>query len=204
MTKQMTVLGVLASAVLAVGFWASQEPATAQQSASATTVAVVDLQAVFNASQQQNAIQSAQQSRTEKLQGEVKTRQDNVQMLKGQLDTLTPNSDAWETKRTELLQKTVELQSWAQVSEQLEGRQRTLEFVGLYDSANKAVSAVASELGIAIVLQTGTMPSNNQLAQAEPQQLVALLQNRKVLHNTPQVDITQQVIARMNSAFAGQ
>lgn len=204
MTKQMTVLGAAALALVFLAVRGPSEPATAQQSGSATTLAVVDLQAVFNASQQQSAIQSAQQARTEKLQAEVKTRQDDVQRLKGQLDTLTPNSDAWETKRTELLQKSVELQSWAQVSEQLEGRQRTREFVGLYDSASKAVSAVAGELGIAVVLQTGTMPANEQLAQAEPQQLVALLQNRKVLHSTPQVDITQQVIARMNSAFAGQ
>jgi Skp family chaperone for outer membrane proteins len=201
----MMMLGMVTTALLAAGLWSQQEPSEAQSGGSgATTVAVVDLQAVFNASKQQNAIQSGQTARAEKLQGEVKTRQEEVQRLQSQLDTMTPNSDAWESKRTEVLNKSVELQAWAQVSEQLEGRQRTREFVGLYDSANKAVSAVANELGIAVVLQTGTLPSNEQLAQAQPQQLVALLQNRKVLHHTAQVDITQQVIARMNSDYTGQ
>lgn len=199
------ITGVALTAVLASGVFLgtamSPRGVDAQETASPTAVAVVDLNTVITDSKQFAALQAEQAKRQEDLKTDIQTRQGEVEKLRSDRDLLAPGSDAYEAKTQELLEKGSSLQAYGQLAEQLEAGRRGREFLQLYEAANAAAGAVAQDRGIDVVMVKGTLPDMQQLARLNAQQITAVLQNRKVLYAADGVDITQATLARMNADF---
>ncbi len=204
MNKQWTMMAAVGAVVLAGVFFMTQREVDAQSAADKTAVAVVDLDEVIKGSKQFQALQSEQQSRVTARENEAKGKQAELEKLKADLDLLAPGTSAHESKTQELLEKAAAAQGWNSVSQQLEASRRAREFLALYEAANKASAAVAQDRGIDVVLSTGQLPDMAQLARAEAQQIMAILQNRKVIYSKDAVNLTQAVVSRMNADFDAQ
>lgn len=199
--KQWTLLAAVGAVVMSGVMFFSQRDVDAQSASGPTAVAVVDLNNVINGSKQFQSLQAEQQSRDASRAEEAQSKQAELEKLKADLDLLAPGTPAHENKTRDLLEKAAAAQGWNSVAQQLENSRRSREFLALYESANKASAAVAQDRGLDIVLATGQLPDMQQLARAEAQQIAAILQNRKVIYNKANVDITQAVLTRMNADF---
>lgn len=165
-------------------------------SAQSTKVAVVNLQDVINNADRQALNRTNNQQRAEDLQAEQKSRQEAIVSLQNQIDPLEPGSSAWRAKRDEIQQKTLELRVWAEMQEQNNQLEQARQFATLYRNASDAASTVAEELGYDVVLQAGELPD---LMRLNIQQLQTVVQTRKVIYSSAQVDITEAVLQRVNA-----
>ena len=200
--KTLTIL--LAATVLALGLLQLRPaPAAFAQGGSAsggaTRVGVVDLQAVLNGSDQFAAMQERQQERARDLQARLQEKQNQVKAGQNQLDALGPGTPAWDAKRREVLEAAAGVQAWEQIAKQLEGSEQAREFLALYEKADAAIAAVAAERGLGVVLAGGQLPDLGALARADRSQITAILQNRKVLYSSAEVDLTQAALLRLNA-----
>lgn len=166
--------------------------------ATPTSVAVVNLQEVINQCSQQAAFRADNQAKAQSLQAEQQNRQQQIAAITTALDPLQPRSDAWNKKREELQQKTLEMQVWVQMQEQNNQLEQARQFAEIYVAANEAAASIAQSAGYDIVLQGGDLPD---LLRLNIQQLQTVVQTRKVLYSSDQVDITNAVLQRVNAEF---
>ena len=198
--KTLTIL--LAATVVALGLLQLRPAPLIAQGASggeATRVGVVNLQAVLDGSDQLATMRERQQARGQELQAELERKQGEVKAGQNQLDALGPETAAWEAKRREVLEMAAGVQAWEQIAKQIEGSEQAREFLTLYEKADAAIAAVAAERGLDVVLAASELPDMGQLARADRNQITAILQNRKVLFHSPQVDVTQAALIRLNA-----
>ncbi|MEM6854512.1 MAG: OmpH family outer membrane protein [Planctomycetota bacterium] len=163
-----------------------------------TKVAVVNLQEVINECSQQAAFRAENTAKADSLRAEQEQRQREIQSITTAIDPLQPGSDAWENKRQELRQKTLELQVWVQMQEQDSQLAQARQFAEIYVAASDAAAAIAEQAGYDVVLQGGDLPD---LMRLNIQQLQTVVQTRKVIYSSDSVDITNAVLQRVNSEF---
>jgi len=166
--------------------------------ATPTKVAVVNLQEVINQCAQQAAFRADNQAKSEALQAEQQQRQQEIAAITTAIDPLQPRSDAWNKKREELQQKTLEMQVWVQMQEQNNQLEQARQFAAVYTAANEAAASIAQSAGYDIVLQGAALPD---LMRLNVQQLQTVVQTRKVLYSSDAVDITNAVLQSVNANF---
>ncbi|MEM9418735.1 MAG: OmpH family outer membrane protein [Planctomycetota bacterium] len=166
--------------------------------AAPTKVAVVNLQEVINQCAQQAAFVAEGKAKADALKAEQAARQKDIATISTTLDTLTVGGDAWNKKREELQQKTLEMQVWVQMQEQNGQLDQARQFAEIYVAANEASASIAQAAGYDVVLQGGELPD---LMKLNIQQLQTVVQTRKVLYSGDAVDITNAVLQRMNADF---
>ncbi|MEX0775432.1 MAG: OmpH family outer membrane protein [Phycisphaeraceae bacterium] len=183
------------AALLLAGLMTS--PALAQK-ARPTAIAVVDVQKVFDSLQEKNQVEADLQSRANALKQEETDRRKKLDDLQKDLEMLAPGTTAHTQKQEDLERQAVELQAWQQFQNQKLQRERSLQIEGLYRKILDAIGRVAKEAGYDLVLfKEGAIDFKN----ANPQQLAALIQVRKVLWSAPDLDVTDQVTQRMNNEY---
>ena len=185
---------------LSLGFYAV---ARGQGGSAATpaAVAVVDLERVIRDSQQQSDLLAQNALTTNELKAEQQSRNDELQRLRAELDTLAQGSAAWDDKAAAMQQKRLELEVWGKMTQQQNERTGARQLAEVYTAIDEAVTAVAGEQGYDLVLQHRALPD---LTRASPDALRTVLQTRKVLYAGPQVDITDAVLQRANTLYAGR
>ncbi|MEO1236422.1 MAG: OmpH family outer membrane protein [Planctomycetota bacterium] len=161
-------------------------------------VAVVNLEEVIRNCQQQAVVRASNQALAEELKAEQQRRQQEIATLTTQIDPLQPGTEAWNNKRDELEAKTIELQVWAQATEQKNQREQARQFAEIYTAATQATADVAAALGYDIVLQAADLPN---IERANVQQLQTIVATRKVVYAGEGADITQAVLARVDANF---
>jgi len=172
--------------------------AAASMQAQPTSVAVVNVQEVFNNLKEKTNLEAQMQSRTEKLQQEEQQRRKTIQQLRQDMDVLAPGSDAYKQKEQQLQQKVIDLQVWTKFKQQQLSVERGLQVEGLYRRTLTSVKKIANEAGYDMVLFDEQSPEFNY---ENPKQLLTLIQMRKVLYASDEVNITDQVIQRMNNEY---
>lgn len=186
----------LAAAFLLIGIGGAV--ANNAMRAQPTAVAVVNIEHAFDNLAEKAAVEAEIRARGERLGEEEQERRERIRGLREDLDVLAPGAQAHREKQDELEREAFELQNWAQFQQQRLQREHILQTERLYRKLTEALGRVAEDEGYDIVLFREAIPR----FQAEnPQELVAQIQMRKVLHANESVDITDRVIQRMNNAF---
>ncbi|MEE9404475.1 MAG: OmpH family outer membrane protein [Algisphaera sp.] len=199
MNQRFAILTLVAA--LSLGFY-SVAGGQASGNAAASAVATINLQKILGSCDQQVALLAENTSKTTALLAEKKSRTDEVQRLQAQMDPLQPGSADWEKTLASLQQKTLELEVWGKMAEQNNQRSRFQQIAMLYQSINQGAASVAQEMGYDVVLQSIDLPAD--LTRIAPQQFDAILKTRKVIYTSPQVDITDAVLQRVNTAYANR
>jgi Skp family chaperone for outer membrane proteins len=194
-------LSTVAAACVAMFVAAVSMGQTAGTAPPPTKLAVVNIVHLFD-SLDQKADADGEITKTRNAIAE-KTRKmtDEVTKLDNELKDpklFAAGSAEYKKMQDDLLQKSMELQVYTQVSQQqlfLELRLKTME---LYNKMNAAIEAHAKANGIALVFVTDDLNLTNTRSQQELQAMVSM---RKVVYAHPNFDITNAIIERMNTDY---
>jgi Skp family chaperone for outer membrane proteins len=166
--------------------------------ATPTAVATVDLQKVFEQLKEKTQLEADLRTRTEDLQQQEQDRRKTLANAQSDLDLLAPGTEAFNAKQLELEKGVIELRSWSEFENQKLNRERGLQLENLYRKSLDAIGRVAGETGYDVVLFRESDPT---FRYENPQQLSTLIQVRKVLWSKDEIDLTADVIQRMNNEF---
>ena len=199
MNQRLTVLTL--AAALSLGLYAVARGQGSAVSAPATAVAAVDFNRVLQECEQQAVMLADNSNKSLELNAENTARTEELQRLQAELDPLQPGSDAWQSKIKVLQQKRLELEVWGKMAQQDNQRTRAIQLAELYTAINEAASAVATEQGYDLVVMSETLPN---LLSVNVQRLETIMQTRKVIYASPDADITNAVLQRVNTDYAGR
>ena len=163
------------------------------------SVGVVDVQKVLEQLSEKIQVDADLQTRTDRLQQEAQDREKKIQDLQKDIEILAaPGSAAHEQKMEEAGNKVAELRAWREVQSQRLQREKATQYANLYRKITDTIGQTAKETGFDIVLFKETQIDMRNL---KPEQLGAFIQVRKLLWSSDDLDITDQVIQKMNNDF---
>jgi Skp family chaperone for outer membrane proteins len=198
MIRQHTkLICLLAAAAFVVGLFALQgERLEAQNQASAekTAVAVVNVAELIAQSQKNKDFQAEVQKRQVKLQQEQKSKQNAINQMRLDLE-LVGNTAERQKKEREITKALFEFQAWQQIEQQNLLREQRMFLVELYGEIDVAVAGVAQKAGYDLVLFDTPTPDFDNL---NPDQLVQVIGNRRVVYRSEKVNLTPQVLAKLD------
>ncbi|MFN3165924.1 MAG: OmpH family outer membrane protein [Phycisphaeraceae bacterium] len=193
--RMMTCL--FAAALLGIafaGFGVSQLQAQPKAKADKTAVAVVNVAELINKCDKNQAFQAEIQKRNGRLQQEAKEKQDKINLMKLDLDAI-PNAQDRAKKEREIIEAIAEFRAWQQIQQEVLVRDQRLNLIELYGDIDKTVAVVAEREGYDLVLFSTPTPDFEQL---NPEQLLQVIGNRRVIYQTDKVDLTKVVLEQMN------
>lgn len=191
-------LRIAAAVVLAVIGFAVAVQATSNLLAKPTAVAVCNIEQVVEALTEKQQLDAEMKQHRDALAAEQQSRQKRIEKLEFDLNALKPGTDAYKQKQEELQRAALELQVWTRFEQARAGRELGLQTERLYRKILEAIGRVGQDNGYDVVL---FRESNVDMQFENPQQLSALIQLRKVLYANPSIDLTDQVIQRMNNEY---
>jgi len=196
MTRRTSFI-VAAFAAVVLAAWVGAYAQNTLQ-AKPTAVAVVDVEQVLNQVKEKTALEAQFRAMGEKFQSEEKQRKAELADMQSALDALPEGKD-YDKKQEELQKKVLELQVFVQFSQQKLAAERTLQIETLYRKTNQTVEAMAKEAGFDLVLYR---EAEIKTRGANLQQMMGQLANRKIIYASDEINITDEVITRMNNDFA--
>lgn len=183
--------------VIAVGIGGATAASALQ--AKPTALAVVDLQRTFENLKQQQQIRADLQTRQEQLRQQQEERRKQVSTLQADLDLLAEGSAAYQQKAAERDKAVIELQVWQEYEARKLRIDEQLMIEQLFREAQDTIERVAKDNGFDVVL------FKNQVVNMQGGQNQQTLNIRIVAWNSETIDLTDQVIQRLNNEFqAGQ
>jgi Skp family chaperone for outer membrane proteins len=160
-------------------------------------LAVVNIVKVFASLDEKTKGDSELQALSTTLESEEKGKEKSIDDARTLLASLQPGGKPYQDAQDDLMRKTVDLQSYKsyiEVKLQMEQRLKTLT---IYKLINDTIAQMSKERGIALVLVTDDPNFDDARSPAE---LTSRISIRKVLYADQSLDITVDVIKRINSA----
>lgn len=191
-------LSMIAVAMVVVALVGAANLVAQGKAARPTSVAVVDVQQVFNTLDEKSTVEADITQQTEQLQKEEQDRQTELKALQADLGILAAGTPAYQETQTKLENKALEFQVWKQFNQRKLEREKVVRLEALYRKVVDAIGGVAKQNNYDIVMfkdSTGDLKGENQ------QQLAAMIQVRKVLYSNPDLDITDQITQKLNNEW---
>lgn len=187
--------------VLVAALLLSLTVAARAQDAGGTKIAVANPARIFADMQETQDLKQKLEQERASLEGEVKARQQKVRDLQAARDLLKADSAQYQEADKAFMKEAIEFDTWSKITQaQLQGNQKQQMKI-LFDKIVTATQEVASARGIDLVLadQKPDLPEN--LAQINVEQLRGILNQRNVLHADPKVDLSDEVIAKLDEKY---
>lgn len=198
MIRQHTKLICLLTAVaLGLGFVALQgERLEAQNQAKAakTAVAVVNVAELIAKCQKNVDFQAEVQKQQVKLRQEQKGKELKINQLRNDLDLVGTAADR-QKKEREITKALYEFQAWQQIEQQNLLREQRTFLIELYGDIDLAIASIAKREGYDLVLFDTPTPDFDNL---NPDQLVQVIGNRRVVYRSEDVNLTPIVLEKLN------
>src|SRR5918993_2333808 len=133
-----------------------------------------------------------------------KEKRDALQALQNQRNQLKQDTPQWEELNNKLMDAALEFQLWGQQTKAKAERNQKRQMKQLFERIEQAVGEVAARDGYDIVFadQHPELPEN--LDQINFDQLRALINSRTVLYTAKKSDISDAVIALLDSKYKGR
>lgn len=184
-------------ACLAVGYSAAGNRAVAPSGPA--VVATVDLEALFNGLAERASENSRLDAMAQQVTQEQARRRKEAEDLQKQLQGLQPGTDEYRAIEGQLEQKAIELQAWTEFQRRKIDQESGLVMARLYKKIKTAVAAVADAEGYDVVTVNDSLrdlqPSGGESA------VLQQISLRRLLYTNPQLDITQDLLTKMNNEF---
>jgi len=193
----MRLSWIAASALLAVLLAGSR--AQAQQKIGVVRVGEV----VSNMAEGKKASQAGQSRQNDAKQQESKWVND-IQSLQGQLQQLKEGSAQWNDLRDQVEKKQLDYEIWGKQTQNTLARAAKEDLRKLFDHVSEATQQIAIEQHFNLVIADNSPKMGASLDGVTVQQLGNLLAERNVLFADKTVDITQDVLTRVDALFAKQ
>jgi Skp family chaperone for outer membrane proteins len=179
--------------LIALCSWASQ--------ASAQKIATVNAAKVFNEIQETKDLKSKMENDQKNLQATDLQKKTQLKDLQSARDALKPEAPDYDKANQALMQAAVDYEVWQRIQGANIQRQQKEQMLKIFNKITTAVSQVATQKGLDLVVaeQRPEIPDN--LDQINVDQVRLLINQRNVLFSTPNVDISTEVIAAMDAAY---
>jgi len=170
------------------------QPATAWP---ATRCAVIDIVRVFNEFQQTKDLNEILRQRGEELKAESENRRKALEQKKAELEAFPPGGEDYVKRYRELMRKQVEFNAWLQMMQAEIQREFRIWTKKTYGQILDAVTQLATERGIDIVLYIDQPQIEADTAAGMQEQI----RRRKVVWASKAVDITDMILERLNREY---
>ena len=187
-------------AMLALLSFAAAAPAPGQ-SASATKIAIANPARIFNEIQETKDLKQLIETKTKNLEQDRFAREQKLKDLKALRDQLKPDAPQYADRDRELRQAAIEYDTWMKMNQAEMQFEQKRQMLLIFNKITTAVQEVATAKGIDVVIaeQKPEFPPN--LDQINADQLRVLINSQNVLFNSPQVDISTDVITSMDAKY---
>lgn len=188
---------LLTAAALGLGFFAIQDQrleAQNQAKAEKTAVAVVNVAELIAKCQQNVDFQAEVEKRQVKLRQEQKGKELKINQLRNDLDLVGTAAER-QKKEREITKALYEFQAWQQIEQQNMLREQRTFLIELYGVIDEAVEAIAKREGYDLVLFDTPTPD---FAKLNPDQLVQVIGNRRVVYRSENINLTKIVLEKLN------
>ncbi len=173
---------------------------------SAPVVAAVRIERLFEGLQQRAEAKVEIDRLQRQMTAERTRRQDELTQLQQTLEDAVATATQNQLKDQIALQQ-MKMQFWFQEANVILEVEKALQLQDMYKNVKEAIEALAGAEGYDMVIvndESGELPFDRE-AQISPQlQVLQQIANRKLLYLNPAIDITEDLIERMNNAFRTQ
>ena len=147
---------------------------------------------------------ASEQGERAKLDTEEKQKVAELQELKKQRDDdkfHKKNSPEWNDATNKILEKSVQLQTWVELKKAELARRHKEEIKALFDKIQAAITQVAQDKKIDLIVADYGADLPEDLDTLTPDQLHALIRQKNVLFTNKGVDISDEVIIRLDRDY---
>jgi len=172
------------------------------EDAAAPKVAVVNVAEISERYARTNDLEAHFETLRLKFNQERDAQRDRVERMKRSLqEELKPGTEEFRQRRKQLLMLEAEFQAFVETEGQKieEGLKNSLR--SIYEDIRGMVGEVAEQRGIDIVLAADRLPADSP---ENPTQLRQQILLQKVLYWNPRVDLTNEVVSRLNTRHKAQ
>ncbi|MHC4989729.1 MAG: OmpH/Skp family outer membrane protein [Planctomycetota bacterium] len=168
-----------------------------------TTVATVRLSKVLEGLEQRAEAEVALTAMAETVKAEAERREAEIRNLQ----TQTEGADTAEQRMRldeQLALTSLNYQAWLRFKQEQVDVERALLLEALYRSIRKAIAEMAETEGydlVAVDDSEGAVTWSDDARVPREAQVLQQIAGRRLLYTNPSVDITDDVVARMNNAF---
>ncbi len=161
--------------------------------------AVCDLQAIFSEYVRAKDLLAQLNEKRQALAAEDEQRSKAIDALQAELAGLKPGSDEYEARRAEVERQQIDRAVAIQFGESALRREHRRLTMDMYTEITQTVTAIAQERGFNLVLyRDGALVDTD-----ETLELLAQIRSRKLLYSDDSLDITADVLARLNATYRG-
>lgn len=183
-----------ASVATAICLLFADRPTHAQAPGAKGPYGVVDLGAVMENYEHIREMEEALQKRANDYKQEAEARRKKIEDIRYLRDQEHPDSPKWFELQKQLNRLTVELELWSKFEKQdiqADSREKQSQ---AYKQVMRAVETVAKQRGLDVVFRLDSIDLN------DPSEVIRVerMTNRTVIYSSPSVDLTKEVIARVN------
>ena len=136
-----------------------------------------------------------------KLQDEERSKRQKVEDLRSALDLIKPDAPQYEQANKDFTQAAIEFKNWGELSQAQSARNDKRQTKMLFDKIMAAISELAKQRGYDLVIAEQP-PINIEKTTAE--MLPQLLLQREVLYSASSIDITNDVVTKLDEQYNAQ
>ena len=183
--------------LMMLGLMSMPSQARAQQ-ARPTSIAVLDVEKAMNALEEMTQLEADLKTQIEKIKQEHETRRNKLKQMQEDLELLQQGTDAYMQKAEEFQLSAMQLESWLKYKQARMGSERIMQIGNMYRKLTDTIAKIANEAGYDMVLYKEKAPAFGNL---KPDAMRAYISLRKVLWVRQDLDITDQVVLRINNEW---
>jgi Skp family chaperone for outer membrane proteins len=198
-------VSAIAFATTVAGLLAYQAGAGSRLGFRPTVVVTVSLSEVIEKLDQRGEAESSLKAKTDQMKARDDKEKADLKVMSDQLKAMPedPNSKERQELEEKYAMAGFEYQAWARFASDTMDIERSLLLQDLYSSVKKAVKDMATSEGFDIVLvddSQGELTLNPNIRADRETQIRQQVAARRMLYGNPDVDITDELITRMNNA----
>jgi Skp family chaperone for outer membrane proteins len=173
-------------------------PSKAQAQARPTAIAVIDVEKAMVALEEKTQVEADMKTEFEQIKQEHENRRNKLKQMKEDMDLLQPGTDAYMKKAEEFNLEGMQLDGWYKYKQARMQSESVLQLGNMYRKLMDTIAKIAGESGYDMVLFKEKQPN---FTNVKPEALSAIISMRKVLWVRNDLDITDQVVQRMNNEW---
>jgi len=177
----------------------TSQPATGTVATGGHFIAVLDLVRIFNECSQIQDLNQMIREKSEDFSKEATQRKKVIEDKQMELQAFKVGTPDWEARRKDLVRLNIEANVWLKVTEQQVEQEKFDWTRIIYEKAIQVATDTAKERGYDVVLQKTQFKPED----IEPtvQNLRRVIQDRTVIYNVSDIDLTELVIRRMDNDY---
>lgn len=174
---------------------AQQKPEAAPVIFPTAKTAVCDVVKLFSNYQRAKDLETKLRDHRNSLKKEDADRSKKIDSIESELKDLDPTSNEYQNRLDLMTKLTIDRETWIKFEEAKDNQEHTRMTEAVYNDVLKAVSDVAKDKGITLVLN-----SDDTAPESKPD-ILRKIERKKVLYADNSLDITNDVLARLNESY---